>query len=76
MIPERTARLPTTVTELLKANANTKWQKAKEKDTVVSLEPTCQDTVRAMKCGGGPTQPTYHHHRNSFPRYLQFLSPW
>ena len=27
----------------------------KEKDTVVSLEPTCQHMVCAMKCGGGPT---------------------
>ena len=37
-------------------------REGKEKDTVVSLEPTCQHKVRAMKCGGGPTQPTYHHH--------------
>ena len=25
------------------------------------FEPACQHMVRAMKCGGGPTQPTYHH---------------
>ena len=31
IIPERTARSPTTVTELLKANENAKWQKAKGK---------------------------------------------
>ena len=37
-------------------------REGKEKDTVVSHDPTCQHMVRAMKCGGGPTQPTYHHH--------------
>ena len=32
--------------------------KQKRKDTVVSLEPACAQ-VCAMKCGGGPAQPTY-----------------
>ena len=42
-------------------------REGKEKDTVVSLEATCQHMVRAMKCGGGPTQPTYHHHPKARP---------
>ena len=25
-------------------------------------EPKCRQMVRAVKCGGDPTQPTYHHH--------------
>ena len=65
--PGRSGRMacqpcPLQLTWLQRASRQPQGQGGREKkNALVSLEPTCRPMVRAMKCGGDPTQPTYNH---------------
>ena len=49
-------------TWLQRASRQLQGQGGREKKTLWCLLSMCVRIVCAMTCGGGPTQPTYHHH--------------
>ena len=58
---------PRQLTWLQRASRQPQGQGGRERKEALVSEMRWQRMVRAMKCGGAPTQPTYNHHPTLMP---------